>query len=121
MQTEETYHVKWLWIGLAIMPVLIGAGVFLSILLNGSAVLANPGSVWAILGPVIGFSFLFFWIFTWAGHPASRRYWRRRYWRYGPEDDEALQVLRARYARGEITKEQLDQMTRDLEQHSMAY
>jgi putative membrane protein len=40
--------------------------------------------------------------------------WRRRYW-YGYGD--AHEILRQRYARGEITKEQFDQMTRDLEQH----
>jgi putative membrane protein len=40
--------------------------------------------------------------------------WRRRYW-YGYGD--ANEILRQRYARGEITKEQFDQMKRDLEQH----
>jgi putative membrane protein len=39
--------------------------------------------------------------------------WRRRYWYdYG----DAQEILRQRYARGEITKEQFDQMKRDLEQ-----
>ena len=39
--------------------------------------------------------------------------WRRRYWYdYG----DANEILRRRYARGEITKEQFDQMKRDLEQ-----
>jgi uncharacterized membrane protein len=44
--------------------------------------------------------------------------WRRRYWYgggYGYGD--AHEILRQRYARGEISKEQFDQMTRDLEQH----
>lgn len=40
---------------------------------------------------------------------------RRRYW-YGYYGD-AHEILRQRYARGEITKEQFDQMNRDLEQH----
>ncbi len=88
MQAQEPQHFKWLWIGLAVMFVLIGLGVFIStVFLNGSTALANPGSLWGILGPLIGFFFLFFWIFSWAGYP-SRRFWRRRYWRYGPEDDE---------------------------------
>jgi uncharacterized membrane protein len=42
--------------------------------------------------------------------------WRwgyRRSWRYY---DSAHQILRERYAKGEITKEQYDQMSRDLEQ-----
>ena len=39
--------------------------------------------------------------------------WRRRYW-YGYGG--ASEIVRQRYARGEITKEQFDQMKRDLEQ-----
>ena len=35
--------------------------------------------------------------------------------RYGYGDE--YQILRERYARGEITREQFDQMTRDLDQH----
>ena len=42
--------------------------------------------------------------------------WRRRYW-YGYGYGDAREILRQRYARGEISKEQFDQMTRDLEQH----
>jgi putative membrane protein len=57
------------------------------------------------------FRFIFFgW--TWG--------WRRRYWYgygYGHGYGDAHEILRQRYARGEITKEQFDQMTRDLEQH----
>src|SRR5207249_1650334 len=36
------------------------------------------------------------------------------YWRYG---DDAHAILRSRYARGEITREQFEQMMGDLEQH----
>ncbi len=65
-----------------------------------------------------GFFFIFFLIFFvsrlifwpwgwgWGG--------RRRYW-YGYGD--AHEILRQRYAKGEITKDQFDQMNRDLEQH----
>ena len=42
--------------------------------------------------------------------------WRRRYYyRYGYGD--AKEILRQRYARGEIPKDQYEQMMRDLEQH----
>jgi putative membrane protein len=58
--------------------------------------------------------FIIFWAIRWLFWP-----WRwgygRRYWRYG---DESYYILRERYAKGEITKEQFDQMMRDLEQHS---
>lgn len=51
---------------------------------------------------------LAFWGWGWG--------WRHRYW-YGYGYGDAHEILRQRYARGEITKEQFDQMTRDLEQH----
>lgn len=51
------------------------------------------------------------WIFW---RPWSRGY-GGRHWRYGYGDE--YTILRQRYARGEITKDQYDQMMRDLEQH----
>jgi len=51
-----------------------------------------------------------FWGWGWGGGWG----WRRKYW-YGYGD--AHEILRHGYARGEITKEQYDQMSRDLEQH----
>ena len=121
MQSDQPYHMRWLWIGLAIMFVLIGTSVFVSVVLqNGSAGVSNSGAVWGWLGPLIGFFFLIFFVFGWAWFPYGRRY--RRRWRfYGPDEDDAVQLLRQRYARGEITKEQLEQMTRDLEEHSSRY
>jgi putative membrane protein len=43
-------------------------------------------------------------------------YWRsrRKYWREQLRRNEPVRILRQRYARGEITKEQFDQMLRDL-------
>ncbi len=43
-------------------------------------------------------------------------YWRsrRRYWREKWKGNEAIRILRERYARGEITKEQFDQTLHDL-------
>ncbi len=67
-----------------------------------------------------GFFFLFFIVFgafRWLFFP-----WRGRYrhggwgYRWG-EGDEAAEILRQRYAKGEITKEQFDQMMRDLQQN----
>lgn len=51
---------------------------------------------------------LAFWPWGWGGG------WRRGYYRYG----DAREILRQRYARGEISKDQYEQMMRDLEQHS---
>ena len=40
---------------------------------------------------------------------------RRRYWMQHRGRDRPMVILRERYARGEITKEQFDQMSRDLQ------
>jgi len=70
------------------------------------------GLFWAFL--LIFFVFgILRWVF-WGWGWRRRGYYGRYYGRY----DQAHQILRERYARGEITKEQLDQMTRDLDQHS---
>jgi len=50
---------------------------------------------------------LIFWPMGWG---------RRRYW-YGYGYGNASEIVRQRYARGEITKEQFEQMKKDLEQH----
>jgi uncharacterized membrane protein len=60
--------------------------------------------VFIIFG-VVRFLFLP-WGWGWGYH---RRYW----YRY----DESYRILRERYAKGEITKEQYAQMARDLDQH----
>jgi uncharacterized membrane protein len=45
-------------------------------------------------------------------------YWRsrRRYWRQYLMENAPVRILRERYARGDITREQFDQALRDLEQ-----
>ena len=65
------------------------------------------------------FFFIFFvarglfwgWGWGWRGG-----YWRG-YWRHGGYYSEAEEILRQRYAKGEITKDQFDQMMRDLQAH----
>ena len=41
---------------------------------------------------------------------------RRRYWREHWRENGSVRIIRERYARGEITKEQFDQMLLDLKQ-----
>ena len=45
-------------------------------------------------------------------------YWRsrRKYWQERLSRNEPIRILRLRYARGEITKEEFDQMLHDLQQ-----
>ena len=67
---------------------------------------------------IILFVLLIFFVFRLAFWP-----WRRGYYGYYGHHghwrgwDDANEILRQRYARGEITKDQFEQMQRDLEQH----
>jgi uncharacterized membrane protein len=60
--------------------------------------------------------FAFFWIVRWLIFPWRGGWgYRSRYWRY---QDESYNIIRERYAKGEITKEQFEQTMRDLQQHN---
>jgi putative membrane protein len=68
---------------------------------------------WFFFFPVIFLAFFAFrWIF-WGGWGWGWGGYYRGYY-----DDPAMETLKQRYARGEITKEQFEQMTKDLEQHA---
>jgi putative membrane protein len=127
MKTESTHIDEWrntrriLAYGFTALLVLVGTAIVLGVYFR----LANPtttapypyfrfGFVWAIFG-----LFFLFWILRWIFWP-----WRSRYW-YGGHgyhrhwhDDDAVSTLRYRYAKGEITKEQFDQMMQDLQTHN---
>ena len=62
---------------------------------------------------IIFILFLVFGLLRWLLFPWGRGYYGGRWQRYGAPEE----ILRRRYARGEITKDQFDQMMRDLEQH----
>jgi putative membrane protein len=96
--------------GVALL-VLVGAAVVLAVYFRAS----NPGPwpfypfgfgwIWTI------FAFFFvFWVLRWVFWPLKP--YPYRYWR---DKEDAVSILRARYAGGEITKEQFEQMRRDLE------
>lgn len=120
MSDMEFRHLRrlmtWGFFGLL---VLVGVAVVTSLVLFATR---TPGTVGARFfffpfgwfGAIFLF-FGFFWVLRWFFWP-----WRwhgRPYWRYR---DDALYILRERYARGEISKEQYDQMMRDLQQHTEA-
>ena len=64
-------------------------------------------------GLLFGFFVIFivFGTLRWLFWPWGWRH-RRRYWQY---PDQSYNILRERYARGEITKEQYEQMMQDLQ------
>jgi putative membrane protein len=66
---------------------------------------------WFFFIPVFFIFFFAFRWFFWGGWG----WWGRGWYYRGYYDDPALATLRERYARGEITKEQYEQMRRDLE------
>jgi len=105
---------------------LIGWGIAGLLLLIGVAVLVGA-VVRATIGPTAGFGgffffpfgfffflFFLFFVFGWF------RWWGWGGWRGYPMmwgyHDSAAEILRRRYARGEISKDQFDQMIRDIEQ-----
>jgi putative membrane protein len=57
--------------------------------------------------------FILFWVAKWLIWP-----WRGGYYSYRYEHRNAESILKERYAKGEITKEQFEQMRRDLEHKS---
>jgi putative membrane protein len=102
---------------------LIGAAIFLAVVFPGQ--FAGPtgtrfagwsfGWIWGVLG-ILFFVWVLIWIVRAVSWGTMGPYFARGYhWHYG--HDPAAAIARERYARGEITREQYDQMMRDLEQH----
>jgi putative membrane protein len=118
---DETARGRNLSLRWALVPLLIAAGlvaVYVGFWLYGGTTYAAssagatypwyPFGWWFIFIPA--FFLIFFavrWYF-WGGW-----WWGRGGWYYGGYDP-ALETLRRRYAKGEITKEQYDQMRREL-------
>jgi uncharacterized membrane protein len=119
--TGHTGHpMRWMWAGLGLMFVLIGVAAVVGTIYPGAPSSATPGGVptlfadfsnliWGLVAIFFAFWFLS-WIFGVWGPMGWRRYRSRRYW-----GGDEYQILRERYAKGEITKDQFDQMMRDLE------
>jgi uncharacterized membrane protein len=97
------------WIPFLIVVALLATDVGLALYLRGYA----PSSLWFWFPfpffPVVFLSFFGLRWFFWGGWG-----WRRGW--YGRYYDPALETLRERFARGEITKEQFDSMVKDLEE-----
>ena len=123
---DERHHGGIHWFGWLILALLLVAVVVFvgSILVHGYYAPTTPYAGYPFYGWFFfpfGFIFFFiiiFFIFRLAFWGFGGWGWRRRYWYgrgYGYGD--AKEILRQRYARGEITKDQFDQMMRDLDQH----
>jgi len=112
---------NWLWVGVGVAVIVVGIFAFLAGLYStktGIPLVTHypffpTGFGW--VGALFSLFFLF-WVLSWFFRPWGWGWgYRRRYgwWR----NDDAERILGERYARGEITKDQFEQMMRDLEQH----
>jgi putative membrane protein len=110
---------RWIYIGLAVMLGLIGVAVLLVLLFPATFGYHPSGAGFGPWGLFGGFFliFLFVWIILWVvriGMWSSRSEGYRGPGgggrRYGP-----FAIARERYARGEITREQYDQIMQDLQ------
>jgi putative membrane protein len=105
--------------GLAAMFVLIGIAAVLAVIYYHSSIqVTSPPSfdvnmIWDVIGLLFGIFFLvaiFGGMLSWWGWG-----WRRH--RYRGYRGDAYEILRERYARGEITRDQFEQMMADLQRH----
>jgi len=114
----QTHSTRWLLLSAVAFMILLGSTFLLT---RYYAVGIYPRFGMPMMRGVWGFGLGILWIFfiimafMFIGRLIFWGSWRgvrRGYWR----SDSAEEILRQRYARGEVTKEQFDQMMRDLQQ-----
>lgn len=122
MYNEPRLHARhWIGIGfLAIFAVFVAAMIYFMFVVFPGTPMAGGyygmfpfpfGWIWIFFGFFLFFGLLRFAFFPWRWGGYYRRYGSG--YGYG-RGDEAYHILRERYARGEITKDQYDAMMRDL-------
>lgn len=113
MNNQEWGHARKLisW-GIVGLILLVGVSIVVSVILfvhhsNDTAYPYFPFH-FAWFGGIF-LIFVIFWMVRWLFWPWRSPYWHRH--------DNAASILRERYAKGEITKEQFEQMMQHLKQH----
>jgi putative membrane protein len=107
-----------IWILVPIIGVLVVVGLAVAFFFYGPhAVGVYPWYGWwfpfplFFIIPVIFLVFFGFRWFLWGGWGWGGR------WYYNQYDDRAVEILKERFARGEITKEEFERMAKDLENY----
>jgi len=114
---------RWIWVAfglvfLAVLVVIVGSTIYFGLSL-GRAVFFTPHVLPFIGFPFFGFGFLLFFLIIGLAFRLAFRPWRGRMYNSGRwfNYDPAMDSLRQRYARGEINREQFDEVASDLEKH----
>jgi putative membrane protein len=123
IESRQRYFRRWAIIGISVFAILVAATI-LSGLFLFPRVTRTPFYYFFPFFPFGFFFFAFLWIFIifgvlrwffwWPWGWGYRRRWGY-YWGRGYYGDDAYQILRERYAKGEITKDQFEQMSQDLD------
>ena len=125
MYNEPRWHARrWIGLGfLAVFAVFVAAMIYFMFVVFPRTGTAGYypmfpfgfGWIWIFFGFFLFFGLLR-WILWWPG-----RWGHYRGYGYGyGRENEAVHILRERYARGELTKDQYDAMMRDLSQPQQA-
>jgi len=117
---SAVHPMKWAWIGIGSFILILGSILFFASILRfglfsrsyyGMPMMGGGGLVFGLIGIML-LCFLAFMVIRFVAWGSMGH---RRIYRSGMDAEE---ILRQRYAKGEITKEQFDQMLRDLRESS---
>lgn len=104
---------RWVEVELGAMFVLIGSAVFLGVIYSiftGRAISLGLGNLIGDLFGLVILAFVFFWMCRWIFFGGDRYMWHHRRGR-------SIGIARMRYARGEISKREFEQIVKDLQDH----